>query len=124
MTFDLNFSWPDFKVELSSLHSWLQSNAPGYIGMSANSACQIHFSSEPSDNVKARVEQYWLSLNTYTEAEKLTAIAHTAKVVAFATQNLPYVDFAQMIVAEKKLWLGQALTPDDTAALAAKYPEI
>jgi hypothetical protein len=124
MIYTKNLEWKSFRVETSDFHLWLLANATGYTGMSANAHCQIHFSNTPSDDTQARVDQYWNSLTEGEETAKTAYREHLERVVEYAKANLPYVDFLQMIAAEKKLFMGRDLDLQDKENLAQKYPNV
>lgn len=118
------FSWKEFLIDLENMHSYLRAALQNYSGMSAGADLQIHFSAAPSSQDLMRVQQYLDSLTKDGEAAKIAYRQKLERTVAYAYSNLPYVDFAQMIAAEKKLFLKQDLTLAEKVTLLQKYPNV
>lgn len=123
--FDIKLDWKSFKVSMPDLELWLRGNAGlSYVGNSAGTDLKLHFSSEPNDQIKALIQQMWDSMDQATEADKISLYEQVKRVVAYAEQNLPYIDITTMIPAEKKLWMGQQLNLQDQLSLVTKYPNV
>jgi hypothetical protein len=122
--YTMQLNWKEFSVDIKSLDTWLKSNGQSYLGISANSSCEIHFASEPSDIIKSRIQQHWSSLNQTDEQGKIANREKLDRTVRHAKENLPYIDFAQMTVAEKKIFMGINLEQQDQEALVLKYPNV
>jgi hypothetical protein len=124
MLHEIKFEWKPFAVELSDFDRWLHANAPGYKGMSADYTVHIYLDTAPSDDLKARLEQYWNSLTAEVEAAKIAHRDKLTHVVKYAKDNLPYIDMMAMSPAERKLFMGRELTLQDKEDLVAKYPNV
>lgn len=123
--YSLLLNWKSFKVDLPSMESWLRNSAVGsFLGGSADMAYHLWFSEEPSENVKAMVQQHWDSLSEQSESAKIALREQRARTVAYAKANLPYIPMGQWSPAEIKLFMGQILTYQDEDSLIAKYPNI
>jgi hypothetical protein len=124
MVYTIDLKWKEFKVDLASFALWLASNIPQYAGMSANSVCQIHCSTEPSEDDKLALEQYWNALTEAGENAKIEAREKIERAVKFAESNLPYKTMSTWAPAEIKLFMKQPLSLQDKADLLAIYPNV
>lgn len=125
MRFDMKFEYKPFPVELGKLHSWLKSNAgQSYVGMSAASAIEIHFSSEPTQNIKDTVQAYWDSLTQSEEAAKIAYYQKSLRAKKAAIGNLPFMSWNEMSYVERKLLMNQTLADEDWAYLVSRYPQV
>jgi hypothetical protein len=94
-----------------------------YLGNSASiDELTLWFSEVPSENTKLVIEAFWDSLSEEKEAAKIEHFEKLNKAEAFARENILNVEFSEMIIAEKKIFMSRPLTPEDREALLAKYP--
>jgi hypothetical protein len=120
----LGFPWKTFKVDLADLAKWLQSNAkPAYCGFSANELLEIHFTDEPSYQIKERLQQKWDGMVEADEADKLALAAKKAKALMAAISAIPYADIITLNAAEKKIIMNLPLDDADRLSLVAKYKD-
>jgi hypothetical protein len=94
-----------------------------YCGMSANSKVELHFTDEPSEEIKASVLAKWESL---TEIEETAKVDHYNKLVAAeadAKAGIPLADILTLTTAEKKIFMGLPLTDEDRENILIKYPQ-
>ena len=93
--FNLNLSWKSFNVSCDSIKTWLEANVETeFLGMSANSSLQIHFSTEPSQEEKDAINAYWDGLTdesdeavNYQTGEQIKAAQEADKAAKIATAS-------------------------------------
>jgi hypothetical protein len=123
--YSLSFPWKEFKVHLPDIELWFKGNAGNiYLGnLAEESSLTLLFKEKPSETVELNFQGYWQSL---TEAGELSKIELAKKIVQAehkACQNLLHINLNDMIVAERKIFMGLPLTQEDRIALLQKYPE-
>ena len=57
-----SLEWREFNVSLEAATTWLRANTTDFVGLSADSSLKVHFTSVPSDEVKAAIDAYWAAL--------------------------------------------------------------
>lgn len=120
----VRLEWKTFKVHLPDMENWLRSiGGQNYTGNSADDEClTLWFHEAPSEEIMQKINAQWDNLVEQSESAKVEHHTKLQRVESMARENLPYVDIADMIVAEKKMFMGRPLTLEDKEALAAKYP--
>lgn len=114
-------SW---KLDLPSFESWLRENAgEKYVGNSADSVLTLWFSEEPSEDVKELVHLMWENTLPEDEAPKIKLANDRELAVAKAKIEIVNQNWNQLISAERKIVLNQALSDSDKDALLVKYPQ-
>lgn len=94
-----------------------------YVGNSASaSGLTLWFSEELSSREDLLIRSFWETLSEKVELSKIDHAKKLKNAEDFARENIVNVDFSDMIVAEKKIFMGRPLTKDDKEALLAKYP--
>ena len=121
MTYDLAYGWKEFYIHLPSLHEWMKGNLPKYLGASANNRLILHFSEEPSQTMKDRIEMYFNALQEANEAEKKDLDKKREEARKLALFAIPNAMWDSMIPAERKMVMGQQLTKDDLDELVKKH---
>ena len=91
--------------------------------MSAHSALDIHFTEEPTDEIKAAIDAKWDALTAETEAAKWQHDTDLEAAVVTAKTALLTMDLITMNLAERKLFMNMPLTDDDKNSLLLKYPQ-
>ena len=76
MVHDIKYLWKRFRIHLPTLHAWIGSNVPEYIGASAEQLLILHFSKEPNEETMRIIKEKWDSL---TEEEESAKIEHEEK---------------------------------------------
>jgi hypothetical protein len=124
--FTLTFNWKSFKVDLSDLYKWFQSNAgtlfDGFV--TDKNSITIVFKSKPSQSIQEKVQQKWDSLSEGEEKSKTDHYNKREKAIKMATEKLPYISLGEMLPAEKKLFMRMGLTEEDKEDLLKKYPQV
>jgi hypothetical protein len=122
--YNIDKSWKEYRVNLKDLHSWMISNAGAtYCGMSANSSLQIHFTEEPSEEIKTAIDGRWDGLTTEGETAKFSHDAALDAAVSDAMTAVLTLEWDAMIPAERKIAMNRALDTADLEALLVKYPQ-
>lgn len=121
MTHDIKHPWKSFKIHLPTLHSWMRSNAPGYIGASANSELVLHFSKEPTEQVKGRIQMYMDAMTEEGEAQNKAWDDKREEARKIALSAIPTMSWDSMIPAERKMVMQQSLDGEDLDALVKKH---
>lgn len=121
--FSIVKSWKSYRVHLGEFSAAVKVLAgENYKGMSADYALTMWFEEEPSEEIKAAIDAAWEALTEEGEAAKFKLDADRAAAVAAAKEGLLTADFADLIPAERKLWMNAALTAEDLDALLLKFP--
>lgn len=97
MTHDIVYSWKDFRIHLPSLHEWMKSNAPKYVGASANTSLILHFSEEPSQQTKDRIQMYFDAAKEESESEKRALDETRQKAKKMAIDAIPSMLWLSLI---------------------------
>lgn len=120
----LKLSWKPFKVHMPAAEAYFRGACGySYVGNSATeSELTLWFSEKPSEQVELLALSFWDSLSEKAESAKIEHAKKLAKAEALARENIINVDFPDMIVAEKKIFMNRPLTDEDREALLAKYP--
>ncbi len=121
MTHDIKYPWKSFKIHLPTLHQWMRSNAPKYVGASAGAELTLHFSEEPKDVVKDRVQMYMDALTEEGEANNREWDDKRKQAKEMAEAAIPTMSWDSMVPAERKIVMGKTLVDDDLDALVKKH---
>lgn len=124
--YSIKLLWKPFKTYLPDLEMWLKAHAGlSYCGNSAdNEGFTCWFKEKPDHNVELAIEGYWASMTEAVEKSKIDHAHKLDKAEAYARENLPYLDMAQMSIAEKKIWMNRPLSLQDREDLSEKYPSV
>jgi hypothetical protein len=123
--YSIILEWKSFPVSMKDIAVWAKMECGEHSsGMSANTKLEFHFTQEPSQLVKDKVQAMWDQLGEEVEATKLAHWAQQDRAVKYARDNIPYADFATLLPAERKMWMGAELSDPDKEAIAAKYPNV
>jgi len=124
-TFSMEFNWKAFDVDLYDFSLFAQSNSDNkFAGMSADSKLTLWFTEMPSEQKIMSIQQHWESLSESAEAAKIEYRDKLERAAKHASDQLPYVDFASMIPAEKKIFMNRSLSRQDKEDLLVKYPNV
>jgi len=122
--FTINLSWKSFNVSLPEMAQWLSANAgESFCGSSANVTFQVHFTSEPTQEIKDAIDAHWEAVDESAEVAKELLAAHKELAVHAARNAMLTSDMASWIPAERKLIMNMELTDADKAELLIKYPQ-
>lgn len=67
----IDLKWPEFKLDMQSIESWMRSNAgPHYLGNAAHAELRLLFSEDPSSDVKRLINEYWAELSSESDEAK------------------------------------------------------
>lgn len=61
--YTIELNWKEFNVDLDSISEMVKNLDENYCGASAHSVLQLHFTAEPSQEVKDEIESHWESLD-------------------------------------------------------------
>jgi len=120
----IKLNWKKFKVHLPDAEDYFKMAAGSiYVGNSASGQeLSLWFTEDPSENVRLIIEAFWDGLSEGAEAKKISHSDSLKKAEEFAKENIINVDFSNMIIAEKKIFMGRALSKEDRESLLIKYP--
>lgn len=121
MTYDIKYPWKNFHIHLPTVHLWMKSNAPKYIGMSASSELTIHFSEEPSQTTKDRIQMYMDSMTEKGQESEVAWDNKRQEARQMAFESIPTMSWDSMIPAERKIVMQQMLNNEDLDELIKKY---
>lgn len=101
--------WKQFNISLVNLEVELKANYPQYVGCSANSKLELHFSDEPSQEEKEQIDAFYESLDgsdyiSKTELEEQSLVYENAiydMKIALISKT-----WAQMSTIERKIAVG------------------
>lgn len=79
--FNHKLKWKEFNINMNMVQNWIKENLATEIhGISANSACEIHFKEEPSEAELVLLGEYWDIINE--ESEEATSYKSGEQVAA------------------------------------------
>lgn len=119
--YSLKHPWKPFKIHLPALDLWMKSSSPKYIGMSAGNSLTLHFSEEPSQVTKDRIQMYLDAAKEESELEKVATDEKRQKAKKAAIAAIPSCAWDSMIPAERKLVMQMPLSVDDLDELVKKH---
>jgi hypothetical protein len=122
--YTIKLTWKTFKVHMPDAEAYFRMSAgQHYAGNSASvDDLTLWFTKEPSEDTKLVIEAFWDGLSEAKEKVKVEQAQKLDRAEALARENIVNVDFPDMIVAEKKIFMGRPLSKEDREALLAKYP--
>ena len=122
--FSIVKSWNECRVHLPTLHAWVKENVgENYKGCSADSVLTLWFEEQPGYEAEGAIAAQWEGLTEEGEAAKFKLDADRAAAATAAKEALLTADFDSLIPAERKIWMGSALSVADLEALLVKYPQ-
>jgi hypothetical protein len=122
--FSIVKNWKEYRVYLGEFSAVVKDIAgENYKGMSADYKMTLWFEEEPSAENISAIDAAWEALTEEAEAAKFKLDADRAAAVAAAKEALLTADFADLIPAERKIWMNVALSDADRDAILAKYPQ-
>ena len=122
--FSIVKNWKEYRVHLGEFSAAVKEIVgENYKGASADYALTLWFEEELSVEVMAAIDAAWDALTEEAEAAKFKLDADRAAAVAAAKEGLLTADFADLIPAERKLWMNSQLSEADLDAILAKYPQ-
>jgi hypothetical protein len=121
--FSIVKNWKEYRVHLGEFSAAVKTLAgENYKGASADYSLTLWFEEDPSEEIKAGIDAAWDALTEEGEAAKFKLDADRVAAVAAAKEALLTADFADLIPAERKLWMNRELSVADLDALLVKYP--
>lgn len=122
--FCIKLNWKKFKVHLPDAEDYFKMTSGSiYAGNSASvQDLNLWFTEEPPEAVKLIIEAFWEGLSEDSEAKKIQHFNSLKKAEEFARENILNVEFSDMVIAEKKIFMGRALSKEDLESLLIKYP--
>ena len=141
MVTTITLAWPTFNVDLPTVTAWMKANAgSSFAGISANTVCQIHFTSDPGSTIAGEIQSYWAGLTSSSpEATNYTAnqalAVNQAKIAAavafgnklltqFAAENLGLGIEAANMVDEVLTIVAPVLVALQTGSLTSAISRI
>jgi cytochrome c556 len=122
--FSLIKDWKEYRVHLGEFSAAVKALAgENYKGMSADYKMTLWFEEEPSAEITTAIDAAWEALTEEAEAAKFKLDADRAAAVAAAKEALLTADFADLIPAERKIWMNRELTVQDLDAILLKFPQ-
>lgn len=117
-------SWKEYRTHLDKLNTVIKTIVgDNYKGNSADYVLTLWFDEEPTEEIKSAIDAAWDALTEEGEAAKFKLDADREAAVAAAKGALLTANFADLIPAERKVWMNAALSVDDLDALLLKYPQ-
>jgi hypothetical protein len=116
MVFTIQKEWKEFNISIPNLQTELKANYPQYVGCSANSKLELHFSSEPSQEEKDTIDAYYESLDgsDYVSAEDLKAQEDELEAaILVMKQAVISKTWANMSAVERKIVVGLKPTREE-----------
>lgn len=122
--FSVTKDWKEYRIHLGEFSTAIKVIAnKSYIGCSADYRMTLWFNEEPSEEIKSQIDAIWDNLTEEGEAAKFKLDADRDAAVILAKESLLTADFADLIPAERKIWMGMTLMAEDKDALLQKYSQ-
>lgn len=89
----MQLDWKEFNLDLNTIQTWMKANAgDDFAGCSADTSLRLHFTAEPSDEIKETIQDHWDNLSeesdeatAYMSQEDRATAAATARASAIAS---------------------------------------
>lgn len=115
-------NWPEFQIDMESLHSHVQSVAGVcYLGAVAHESLDLIFSRALSSQEEASIQEYLNSLTESLEREKLDRLNRRTEAVKIARDRVVHSDLLTLTSGERKILMGLPLSASDQDELVEKF---
>lgn len=121
--FKIEKEWKEFSISLPKIEEWMKANAgPHYCGNQAGARLELWFTTEPSQEVKDDINDYWdaideehVTATSYIPADDLKAAYELAKSDAVTKM------WNDMSIVQRKIVSNIALSSAEEAQLVLDF---